>query len=500
MSGTGQDHEPWSTGDPFAEPWVDRGDPITEQFVPIRSDAEALLDPSHLISGTSWRVKLFGSKAYFRLWLAQLFSSMGDWLGFLAVAAIATNLGGGSAGTSVGLVMIARIAPGFFFAQVAGVLVDRLDRKKVMVLCDSVRAATLVILPFMNHVWELVLISLVLECATLLWSPAKEASVPHLVPDEHLATVNSLSLAAAYGTFPIATILYAALTKIAEWLGHFNAFDFLRLRQSSIAVYIDALSFVVSALVIWRLPLPHRKKGDQPRSAKRVNLGQVFVELREGWEFIFVSPVVRAVLLGLGTGLFGGGMLVPLGPVFANEVLHGGDSAFGLLLTALGFGVAGGVLIVSATQRRLPKARVFALAVFAAGAALLGAASMSMLAPAMVFVFVIGLGAGTVYVLGFTMLQQQVDDKLRGRIFASLNTMVRFMLLMAFAIGPFLSQLLGQLSRRWLHGKIDVFIRIGLPGVRLTLWFAGLVIIAAGFIALGSLRAGSPSGRVRDLG
>jgi dTMP kinase len=474
------------------------GDPITQPFIPLRTDAQALTNPQAVMTASSWRVKLFGSKAYFRLWIAQLFSSFGDWMGFLATAAIAADLGKGSKGAAVGIVMIARIAPGLFLGQLAGVLVDRLDRKKVMVTCDVIRAGTLLALPFLTEVWQLFVLSLVLEGATLMWSPAKEASVPHLVPTEHLATVNSLSIAAAYGTFPIASITFAGLTGVAKWLGGFNAFDFLQLRQTSIAVYLDAATFLVSAGVIWRLPLPHRRRGEVMKSSRRIEFTQVFHELKEGWRFIFLSPVVRAVLLGLATGLFGGGMLVPLGPVFATDVLGGGDSTFGLLITALGFGMAFGVLAVSVLQRRLPKTAVFTGAVFAAGLALIGAASMSKLAPAMGFVLVIGLGAGAVYVVGFTILQTSVDDALRGRIFASLNTLVRFMLLMSFAVAPFLSELLDSLSKRLFHSEVHVFVTVALPGVRLTLWIAGLIIIGAGFIALASFRRDVPNRPVSE--
>jgi MFS family permease len=490
---------PWNTGPLDDGAMTGHGAPMITMQIGVTSDAQAMTDPVGVLSGTSWRVKLFGSKAYFRLWLAQVSSSIGDWLGFFAIAAIAARIGGGSAGTSVGLVMIARILPGFFFASLAGVIVDRLDRRKVMVICDLVRAVALCFLPFMTHVWELIVLSLVLEAATLLWSPAKEASVPNLVPAEHLTTVNSLSLAAAYGTFPIAALLFAALAKLADRLSHFSAFDYLQLRQSSIAIYIDVLSFLICAAVVFSLPIPHRRRGDRGRSTARFKAGQVFIELKQGWHFIFLSPTIRAVMLGLATGLFGGGMLVPLGPVFSKEVLHGGDSAFGLLLTALGFGVAAGVLLLSVLQRRLPKARAFTFSVFVAGFALLMAASMSKLAPAMVFVFIIGVCAGAVYVVGFTILHESVEDDLRGRIFASLNTLVRFFLLLAFALGPFLSELFGNLANRWFDGKVHIGTDIGLPGARLALWFAGLVILGAGLMAMASLRSGSPTGRVRDL-
>ena len=83
---------------------------------------------------------------------------------------------------------------------------------------------------------------------------------------------------------------------------------------------------------------------------------QAFHELKEGWHFIFVNPVVRAVNLGLATGLIGGGMLVPLGPVFSIRVLDAGTAGFGLFIFAMGSGVAIGVVLLSVFQKRLPKA------------------------------------------------------------------------------------------------------------------------------------------------
>ena len=88
------------------------------------------------VAATQWVEKIFGSYQYFRLWLVQLVGSLGDWLGFLAIAAAATELGGGTPETAVGFVFTARIIPGLFLAPLAGVLVDRWNRKKVMILCD----------------------------------------------------------------------------------------------------------------------------------------------------------------------------------------------------------------------------------------------------------------------------------------------------------------------------------------------------------------------------
>lgn len=430
-------------------------------------------------------VRLFGSDDFFRLWIAMVVSALGDWIGFVAIVAIATRVGGDSPAAAISLVMSARLVPGFFLAPVAGVLVDRWDRKKVMVSCDLARAAVLVSLPFIDEVWSLVVVSLLLEIATLLWSPAKEATVPNLVPSEHLTTANSLSLAAAYGTFPIATLLFALLAKVADWLGGFDALEGLRVNQTTVAIWFDVLTFALSAFLISTLVFP-RRPGRRDRQV-RIDAGATLRELREGWRFMFINPIVRAIMIGIGTGLIGGGMVVPLGDVFSRQVLGGGSAGFGLLLTALGFGMAAGVIALSALQRRLPKESVFCWAVIGASLTLgFGAASGS-LPPAMGFVAVLGVCAGAVYVLGFTILHENVEDELRGRVFSSLYTLVRFCLLLSFAVGPLLADLLDPIfpDELAIGGST-----LELQGVRLALWLASTVIFAAGVLALFAFRHG----------
>lgn len=451
-------------------------------------------------------VRLFGTHQFFRLWLAQVVAALGDWLGFLGIAIVAASVGldtGGAAGggAAVGFVMTARIVPGFFLAPVAGVMVDRWDRKKVMVACNLGRAAVVITLPWVDTVLGLVAASFLLEVGALLFTPAKEASVPNLVPPERLTSANSLSLIAAYGTFPIASLLFALLTGVADWLGGVDALRFLEVNRTALAFYIQAVTFLVSAALIASLPLwsPRGRAADDDDDldavaapARKINWAQTFHELKEGWRYVFITPIVRSVNLGLAIGLVGGGMVVPLGSVFSVSVLGAGAAGFGFFITALGFGVASGVVALSVLQKRIDKVRIFTIALVVAGLSLIGAASVTSLAPALVLVFVLGLGAGAVYVIGFTLLHENTDDELRGRTFSALYTLVRLCLLVAFAIGPFLSELLHGLSGS-LFGDRRVEIlgfEVFLPGVRLTLWLAGLLVLAAGVLTGVSLRAG----------
>lgn len=429
-------------------------------------------------------VRLFGSNDFFRLWLAQVVSALGDWIGFFAIVAIASRIGGSSSGAAIGVVMIARVLPGFFLAPVAGVLLDRWDRKRVMVGCDVGRGLVLLSLPFITTIPQLVAASLLLEVLTLMWSPAKESEVPNMVPAGHLTTANSLSLVAAYGTFPVAAAIFAGLATVAAGISDTGPLAFLRINSESLAVYFDVMTFFLSALLISTLRLTRRPKVKSSASLGRVSLGGTLDEFKEGWRFVFVNRRVWAIMVGLGTGLIGGGMLVPLGPLFTENVLGGGTAGFGLVLFALGTGVAVGVLVISVVQGKLSKPRAFSVAVLAAGVSLLIGTSMSTLVPALVFVAVLGAAAGSAYVLGFTILQESVSDEIRGRTFTALYTVVRLCLIISFAVGPFLSEALGTLSGQLTGGEVDIGdLTISVPGVRLTLWLAAVIIVVAGVLA-----------------
>jgi MFS family permease len=430
-----------------------------------------------------WRV--FGSRAFFRLWLAQCVSSLGDWIGLIAILAIAARVSDNS-GAAVSLVMTTRVLPGFLLGTVGGVIIDRFDRRTVMVLCDIGRASLLVLLPFVESLPGLLMISLGLEVLTLMWGPAQAASVPNLVPDDQLASANSLSLAASYGTFPIASIIFSLLAGLATLLGNLGIISAFKVDQEALALVFDAITFLVSAAIVYRLPLPRRDRSGQGR----IDWTETFREIKEGLQFVSQHALVRGVMLGLGFGLIGAGAMIPLGPSFAQEVLNGGSAAFGVLMTALGFGAAAGVITLLWLQGRLPRIAVFCFAVIGTGGFLVLAASVSALAPAALLIGCVGACAGTTYVTGFTVLQESVSDELRGRTFATLYTVVRLCLLISLTISPLWADFWDWVTQRLL---VDQAVQIGpytyaLPGVRIALWGGGIITFVAGMVAWRSIR------------
>lgn len=446
-----------------------------------------------------WHVRLFGSHEFFRLWTVQVVSATGDWLGLLAVTYFARDLfpdDPNAAAAAISLVIAVRLLPHLFFSPLAGVIVDRFDRKKVMIAADLARALILVLLPFVKNLPALIVASLLLEMFTLLWTPAKEAITPQLVPPDHLTTANSLNLAAGYATAPIATLIFTLLAGLSTWLGGFDSLAFLELNQTALAFLFDALTFVFSALMLRSLSFLHtpreRTRSDERGyGRRRLELRGTIGDLKEGWHYVFVNHTVRAVNLSLGIALIGGGMLIPLGAVFASEVLGAGAAGYGVFTTSLMFGVAAGVLAVSALPKRLPRERMFALAFFVAGLALFVGATTNRLGVATAAVFVMGAFVGPIYVLGYSILHERVEDELRGRVFAALNTLVRFCVLLALVGGPLLAAGLDTLSNELVGREVEVAgVTYFVPGVRLTLWIDALLIVAGGFVAVGSVTRG----------
>jgi dTMP kinase len=430
-----------------------------------------------------WRV--FGTRSFFKLWVAQVVSSLGDWIGIIAILAIAARISGGS-GAAVSLVMVARVVPGFFLGTVGGVIVDRFDRRRVLVACDIGRGALLALLPFVDNLLGLVLVSFALEILSLLWGPAKEASIPNLVDTKQLTSANSLGLFAAFGTFPLASLAFALLAYAAAGLSSFGAFSSFNVDREFLALWVDGLTFLVSAMIIWRLPIPRA----YDRKGERVDWTATLRDISEGVRFIRQNRLVRGVIIGIGVGLIGGGAMIPLGPVFADQVLGGGSAAFGLLMTTLGFGAAIGVVSLLIFQKRLSRETVFQFAVMATGVSLVAAASVSSTAIAVLLVGLVGAFAGSSYVTGFTVLQENVRDELRGRTFAALYTVIRMCLLISLTISPLWADGWDRVSSALFT---DQAIEIGgytyaLPGVRFALWGGGLITFFAGFVSWRAVR------------
>ncbi len=156
--------------------------------------------------------------AFSRLLAAMAVSSLGDWVGFVAVTSLVAGISGGAAGFAIGGVMIARMLPAILFGPFAGALIDRVNRKHVMIIADLGRGAMYASMAFVRTLWAIYLLSFAIECLSLLWSPARDASLPNIVPRRQLANANSIGLVSTYATLPLGGAVFALLAGVSSAL------------------------------------------------------------------------------------------------------------------------------------------------------------------------------------------------------------------------------------------------------------------------------------------
>ena len=376
--------------------------------------------------------------AFRRLWNAMSFSSFGDWLGLLATTALAQQLAGGDYATAnfaIAGVFIARLLPSVILGPLAGVIADRFDRKRVMVIGDILRAALFISIPIVGTYLWLYIATVLVECVTLFWSPAKEATVPNLVPKNKLENANQMSLFAAYGSAPVAAIIFSLLSISATAVG--AALGLENYTAVDLALYLNAISFFVSAITIARLEIP---KDHIHLNRKTPSLTD---SLLDGAKFIFKTKLIRGLIIGMIGAFLAAGAVIGLARTFVGD-LNAVDAAYGILFGAVFTVLAGGIALGPKVFSQFSRRRLFGASLTVAGSMLIVLSLLQNLVLAILVVVVIGLFAGVSWVSGFTMLGIEVSDEMRGRTFAFVQALVRISLVAVLAISPLIAAAIGE--------------------------------------------------------
>ena len=411
-----------------------------------------------------------------RLWQSMAFSSLGDWLGLLATTAMAQKLSQGNYSTAnfaIAGVFIARLLPAVFLGPLAGVIADRFDRRKLMVVADVLRGGLYVsIAVYQNYYW-LYAATILVECITLFWSPAKEASVPNLVPKEKLEAANQVSLLAAYGTAPIAAALFSILALITGALT--AVIPFLNGNTTDTALYLNAISFFYTAWVVWGIhEIP---KG--PASSKGGE--NIAKSLLEGWRIVSGSKIVRGLIVGMVGAFMAAGAVIGLARTFVSD-LGGGDAAYGVLFgsvfTGLATGIAFGPRVLSQFSRR----RLFGASLAVAGFFLVILAIISNLVIAILVTVILGAFSGISWVTGFTMLGMEVENEVRGRTFAFVQSLIRVVLVAVLAIAPLIAAAVGRHTYKFYNSEVTY------NGAAITILIAGILAGLIGIISYRQMR------------
>ena len=432
--------------------------------------ANAIPNPRTPSAGV--RESVMSIPAFRKLWNAMAFSSFGDWLGLLATTALAQQLSGGNYATAnfaIAGVFIARLLPAVFLGPIAGVIADRLDRRMLMVVADVIRFALYISIPIVNNYFWLYTATILVECVSLFWSPAKDASVPNLVPKEKLESANQVSLFAAYGTAPIAAGLFAILALLSSAIA--AAFPSFKGTSIDIALYINALSFAFSAWTIFNL----REIPKRHQSGKQAD-SSVGKSLIEGYKVVSSSKIIRGLIVGMIGAFIAAGAVIGLARTFVGD-LGGGDAGYGVLFgsvfTGLAIGIAFGPKIFAQFSRR----RLFGASLTVAGSFLVLLAAIPNFTLAVFIVIILGAFSGVCWVTGFTMLGLEVHDDVRGRTFAFMQSIIRVTLVAVLAISPIIAAYIGEYRIKVRNTEVAY------NGAAITLLLAGLFAILIGAVS-----------------
>jgi dTMP kinase len=410
-------------------------------------------------------------KPFRKLWNSMVFSSLGDWLGLLATTALAQQLSGGDyakANFAIAGVFIARLLPAVFLGPIAGVIADKLDRRKLMVNCDILRTGLYISIPIFHNYFWLYTAMILVECITLFWSPAKEASVPNLVPRDKLENANQVSLLAAYGTAPVAAAIFTFLSLFTSAI---NAAFSLNVTAVDLALYANALSFAFAAFTVWGL-----REIPKGAAAKHAAETSILKSLHEGWKAVSGSKLIRGLIVGMVGAFVAAGAVIGLARTFVGD-LGGGEAAYGVLFGAVFTGLAAGIALGPKVFAQFSRRRLFGASLTISGAFLVALAAIPNLVLAVFIVIILGAFSGITWVTGFTMLGMEVADDVRGRTFAFVQSLIRVVLVAVLAAAPLIAAAVGEHTFKFQNTQVSY------NGAAVTILIAGLFASLIGFIS-----------------
>lgn len=368
--------------------------------------------------------------AFRRLWTARTVSQSGDVFSFVAVAILIYQLTG--SGLGVAGVVVAEILPVLLIGPVAGVVVDRLPRIRVMVAADLFRAALAVVLA----VWHddplvVYAVAVGLSAGTVFFNPAANSVLPTIVDDNEIVAANGATWTAAVLSQIVLAPLSGGLVAI---VGPGAAFA------------INAVSFVVSALVLRGLRL-----AEPPRLVGRRHL---LADAREGVRLVGRDRLLRALAAGQLLAALSAGATSALLVVLAAEHLAAPANAYGILVGAIGIGaVLGPTLLLRLIED--PRRPLFVFGPYVVrGVVDLILASARGLPVAAGALMVYGVGTSTGAVTFNSLLQSHVSDRTRGRVFALMDLLWQTGRLASLGIGGLVADTYGIRAVYYLGGVV----------------------------------------------
>ncbi len=407
---------------------------------------------------------LFKQRSFAALWWGQIFSMTGDRFTYLALAGLffehARHDSSMSYAALLAVFANVVVAPVLLFAPFTGAWVDRLNLKRVLIVCDVLRALLVLGIPLLYHLsrsTDLVFVLVfLLFTVNVIFLPAKSAMLPEIVAPEQLLAANSLLAGAGIVATGIGALAGGYLIDHLGW---------------AFALRMDAASYLISVMA---LALIAYSAGEHHAALPAVSVRGYTHEVASGWKLMRHSRAVGVGLVSLAAVWFAGGML----HVAGNEHIQTaasipGMQRLGVLLFAIGVGSGIGAWWINSKGKRLPRAPVLGMGLILAGCSLTLFALTSLFAVFVVAALLLGLFAAPALVLTETVLQEGTLLEHRARIFSARDFLMRLTLLASVT------------ATAWLVGITDT--RTALLAGALVLLLIGAGVIA--FDRRGAARA-----------
>ncbi|PIQ89042.1 MAG: hypothetical protein COV72_05210 [Candidatus Omnitrophica bacterium CG11_big_fil_rev_8_21_14_0_20_42_13] len=410
--------------------------------IPSSENKQNLRPSKDALSGAGFR-KILKNRNFFLLWLGQIISQFGDRLNQMALIALVYQRAPGSA-LQLAKIISFTIIPVFIIGPVAGVYVDRWDRRKTMYICDLLRCVLVLLIPlaffYKRSFFPIYLIVFIIFCISRFFVPAKMAIVPDLVDKGSLLLANSLvattgMIAAAFG-LGLSGILVSP-----AWIGVEGGF------------YLDSLTFFISAFLIFLIS--KRIATSQKESLINVSRGvlevirkSVFSEMKEGFFYLIKHKELRyiiGVLFLLGAAL---GSVNTVIIVFVQQALHSATKDLGLLAMFLAGGLFFGSIIYGRFGHRVALFKTIFLSLSCVGFTLIAFSFILKSNPhflvAAVLAIVLGVVISPIITACNTLIHQLSHDEMRGKVFSSVEIVIHLAFLVCMLLSAFLADKLGQ--------------------------------------------------------
>lgn len=452
--------------------------------------------------------RLAGNPRFRRLWVAQIISGIGDWLVIGLLIPLVTALSGGSAFAVAGI-LIAKIIPALLFSSFTGALVDRFDRRRVMIAADLVRFVLALALLVTNSLAAIYLVVLLMETASLFFWPARNSFIPYLVDEQDVTAANGAMYTTQQGAMLVGLTASGALLAGFEAVVRVVLAADLPVVDSLVGLaapallgpragfFLNALTFLVSAALVTGIRVPA-----QPERASdtRFDLALLGKDALDSFRFLGEHRELRGLLITIFLAILGGGAIIPVGidyvnslstgEVFVEQVLwlqrlSGSNQTFMLVFLALGMVI--GASVVTRLEQRIPLQFLFAGSVAAFGGAMMGFASVDVYWAAAAFVAVAGGCIATLTVAGNSYIVKTTADAIRGRVFTAMESVIRVALLLSMVIMAPLNDAIGRVVLRFVEENGLAPEQLVLTAPRLTLQLSAMIVLAAaayGFFVL----------------